>query len=151
MSIRLRQAASAAALFAVPAVSWAEPLTPIIVFQHASPLPKLIILGLFGAIAAAIVVCAIKLNSGARLSGGSAFLSGLRVGGPLAGLLGGAYGGFNMCLGLANQPVTPPMNIIARGLAEAMLLVALGLLAGAVAVIANWAVEARIDRAVLKA
>ncbi len=148
----LTATAATAILLASAAVALAaEPaLTPALVFQHAAPAPKLIILGLLGSTLAAVVVCILKLASGRRLSGGSAFLSGLRVGGPLAGLMGAAWGAFNMCLGLANSPVDVPLNVIARGLAEAALLVVLGLLAGAVAVIANWAVEARIDRAVLK-
>jgi biopolymer transport protein ExbB/TolQ len=40
--------------------------------------------------------------------------------------------------------------VLAPGIAEAVLLVGLGVMAGAVAVIAHWALEARIDRAVLK-
>ncbi|MNT87574.1 hypothetical protein D3C72_2280030 [compost metagenome] len=36
-------------------------------------------------------------------------------------------------------------------IAEASLLIVLGLLSGVVAVVAHWAVEARIDRAVLRA
>lgn len=111
---------------------------------------KLIILGLIVATLAALLVCSLKLLSGTRLSGGSAFLSGLRLGGPLAGLLGAAYGGLNMSIGLANVH-TPPVSVLAHGAAEIMLLVVLGLLSGAVAVFTHWAVEARIDRAVLRA
>jgi biopolymer transport protein ExbB/TolQ len=142
-------AAGVAALLAFPALAQAAPLTPAVVFMNAAPLPKLIILGLVVASVAAIVICVMKLSAGRKLSGGSAFLSGLRVGGPLAGLLGAALGCLNMSLGIANLPVTPPMNVLARGIAEAVLLVTLGLLAGSVAVIANWAVEAKIDRALL--
>ncbi len=140
----------AAVLVALPAVVWAAPYTMAAVFQNAAPVPKLIMVGLLGATLAAVIICVLKLASGPRLSGGSAYLSGLRVGGPLAGLLGAAHAGFNMSLGLANAPATPPMNVLARGFAEVVLLIALGLLAGAVAVITNWAVEARIDRAVLR-
>ncbi len=121
------------------------------IVEHATPVVQLIILGLVAGTLAAIAICALKLSSGPRLSGGSAFLSGLRAGGPLAGLLGAAYGGLNMAIGLANVAGPVPLNILARGYAEVMLMVVLGLLAGAVAVIANWAVESRIDRTVLKA
>jgi biopolymer transport protein ExbB/TolQ len=125
-------------------------LTPVLVFLHATPLVKLIMLGLIAATIAAVVICIRKLLSGPRLAGGSAFLSGLRAGGPLAGCLGACNAVLNMCLGIANRPTPPSINVLAPGIAEAVLLVGLGVMAGAVAVIAHWALEARIDRAVLK-
>jgi hypothetical protein len=140
-----------AALLATPAVAFAAPLTPVVVFLNAAPVVKVIILGLVLATLAAVVVCGVKMASGPRLSGGSAYLSGLRVGGPMAGLVGAAWGGLNMTLGLANVAAPPPLSILAHGLAEVMMLILLGLISGAVAVMANWAVEARIDRAVLAA
>jgi hypothetical protein len=126
-------------------------LTPIGVFANAAPPMKLIIVCLLLSIIAALVLAGIKLASGPRLSGGSALLSGLRVGGPVAGLLGAAWAGLNMALGLANVAGAVPVNILAHGYAEVMLLIVLGFLAGTVAVIANWAVESRIDRSILKA
>jgi len=127
-----------------------ELLTPARIFGNATPVVQAIIVGLAAATLAAVVVCARKLASGPRLSGGSAFISGLRVGGPLAGFLGAAWGGLNMAIGLANVSQTVPLNVLAHGWAEAMFLVVLGLLCGAVAVICHWAIEARIDRAVLR-
>lgn len=140
-----------AATAALAGSAAAEPLTPVRLFANATFGVQAIILGLAGSILAAIAVCAVKLAQGPRLSGGSAYLSGLRVGGPLAGLLGATWSGLNMAIGLANVTYAVPVNVLARGAAEVLLLVGLGLLSGAVAVIANWAVEARIDRAVLKA
>jgi biopolymer transport protein ExbB/TolQ len=128
----------------------AEPLTPAAIFGHASPFVQAIILGLVAATLAAIVVCIMKLASRSKLAGGSAFISGLRVGGPLAGFLGAAWGGLNMAIGLANLAEPVPVNVLAHGWAEAMFLIVLGLLCGAVAVICHWAIEARIDRAVLR-
>jgi len=145
----LRFALSAVALTALPAAASAEPLTPVGVFLHAAIPVKLIIIGLIVATIAALVILGGKLTSGPKLSGGSAFLSGLRLGGPLAGLVGAAYGALNMCLNLANIDTTPPVNILARGGSEVMFLVLLGLVAGSVGVIAHWAIEARIDRTVL--
>ena len=55
-------------------------ITPMDVFQFAGPLQKLLVVGLILAMAAAVVVLIIKLSEGRRLSGGSAFLSGLRLG-----------------------------------------------------------------------
>lgn len=127
----------------------AAPLTPLTVFADAGPLAKLILLGLLAATLGAVIIAALKLTPTARLSGGSAYLSGLRVGGPLAGLLGAAWSGFHMALGIANVPGPVPANVLAHGAAEVMLLLVLGLLSGAVAVVGHWALEARIDRAVL--
>ena len=64
---------------------------------------------------------------------------------------GAAWTGLSMSLGFANAPSPAPVSVLAHGYAEIMLLVVIGLMAGAVAVIANWAVESRIDRSVLKA
>jgi hypothetical protein len=125
-------------------------VTPVSIVQNAAPAVKLVVLLLLVLNVAAIAISIRKVASGARLPGGSAFLSGLRLGGPLTGFLGAAWGGLAMAMGLANVAGPVPTNILARGAAEVMLLIVLGLLTGAVAVVANWAVEARIDRAVLK-
>lgn len=124
-------------------------LTPVLVFQHAPPLIKLVMLALVCAAIAAVVICIRKLRPGGRLAGGSPFVAGLRLGGPVFGGFGAAYTGLNSTLGLANHVTAPPMHVLARGWAEIMLLLGIGLLAGAIAVIANWLIEARIDRAIL--
>jgi hypothetical protein len=134
-----------------PAMAFAEPLTPIGMFQNANHFVQAIMLGLILATVAAVIVCMMKLMSGPGLSGGSAYLSALRFGGPVAGLLGAAWGGMLMAFSLANTAAAVPGYVLARGGAETMALVVLGLLCGAVAVICKWAVDARIDRAILKA
>lgn len=126
-----------------------ETLTLIGVFAHAAHFVQLIIAGLVAATLAALAVCGLKVVQGPRLTGGSAFLSGLRLGGPLAGLTGAAYGALNMSIGLANTPSPVPAQLLAHGAAEVITLILLGLVSGSVAVITNWAVEARIDRTVL--
>jgi hypothetical protein len=126
-------------------------LTPIAVFANAAPMQKLIAVALLVAMVAAVVVAAAKLRSGERLPGGSAFLSGLRLGGPILGGLGACWSLFSMSLGYANVPADLPLKVLAPGFAEAFLMVSLGFLTGVVAVLAHWAVEARIDRSVLKA
>jgi hypothetical protein len=136
-------------LLAAPGAALAAPLTPALMFQHATPLNKILMLGLVLATLAAVVICAMKLSTGR--AGGSPFLAALRAGGPLAGLLGGAYAALNTMIGISNVPITPPLKIIAPGIAEAILLIGLGLLAGAVAVIANWAVQAKGERGGLAA
>jgi biopolymer transport protein ExbB/TolQ len=125
-------------------------LTPVNVFFDAAPFPKLVMLALLAAIVAATVIAVRKMLSGPSLAGGSAFISGLRLGGPLAGALGASYTMLCGFLGVANVAFPVTLKIMAPGLAEAVLLLGLGLLAGAVAVIAHWVIEARIDREVLR-
>ncbi|MDB5453928.1 MAG: hypothetical protein JWO33_2506 [Caulobacteraceae bacterium] len=132
-----------------PSPAEAAPLTVGDVFQDAALFVQLVMVALVLTMAAAAVVCARRLASGPNLAGGSAFISALRYGGPLAGLLGAAYTALYIFIGFANSPAPVPINVIAPGLAEATLLGGLGLLAGAVGVICHWAIEARIDRAVL--
>jgi biopolymer transport protein ExbB/TolQ len=54
-----------------------------------------------------------------------------------------------MALYMSNASAPVTLKQLGPSLAEAMMLIALGLASGAVAVIAKWAVDARIDRAVL--
>lgn len=124
-------------------------LRPINIFGHAAPMQKLIVIALAIAIVAALIVLAMKLAGGKRLSGGSAFLSGLRLGGPIMGALGACGTLLNMSIGYANVPGDPGLKVLAPGFAECFFLVGLGLVAGTVAVFAHWAVESRIDRQVL--
>jgi len=143
---------SVIAALVVPGAAFAQDgrLTPAGVFFDSDPLVKLLMVVLVVATLAAAGVGAIKLASGPRLTGGSAYLSALRVGGPLLGLLGAAYVGLFLFIAVTNAPTPPTMTELAPGLAEIVMLLVLGFLAGAVAVAFHWAVEARIDRAVLK-
>ena len=136
-------------VLAAPGIAGATGLEPTDIFANAAPLQKLIMLGLLGATVACVIVGVRKLASGPGLAGGSAFISGLRLGGPIAGVLGGAYAALQMSLGIANVPYTPTLKVLAPGFAEAAAIVALGFLAGAIAVGLNWSIEARIDRQVL--
>ena len=139
------------ALLSIPSTASAAErlLTPALVFVYATPFGKLIMLSLVAAMIAAVVITARKLSSGPSLAGGSAFVSNLRLGGPLVGMLGASYSALNSAVGVANFK---PDNliVIAPGVAESLLVFGLGVLAGSVAVFANWALEARIDRAVLR-
>ena len=145
---RLTLVAASAAV--TPAVVLAAPLTPALVFMDAAPPMKLIMLALAAATVAAIVICLRKLMAGPALVGGSAFLSCLRLGGPLIGALGASYTLLNAMLGLSNVAQTPSMQVMAPGFAEMVLMLGMGFCAGAVAAICHWLVEARIDKAVLK-
>lgn len=126
-------------------------LTPLTVFEFAGPLQKFVMIILVVACVAALAVLALKLAGGKRLSGGSAFLSGLRLGAPIIGILGACDSGLNMTLAVASVPIDVTPKRLAPGIAESFLMVGLGFLAGAIAVVAHWAVESRIDRQVLGA
>ncbi|WP_425987762.1 MotA/TolQ/ExbB proton channel family protein [Brevundimonas sp. TWP2-3-2] len=141
---------SAVALVVVPGTALAQGLKPVTIFFEAAPSMKAIILALIIAAIAAVVVTVKKVTSGPHLSGGSTYLSALRLGAPLLGLLGAAFNGLMMFVGLAKFG-SQPINVLAPGLAEATFLVVMGLIVGVIAVICHWAVEARVDRAVLRA
>jgi hypothetical protein len=127
------------------------PLSLASVFVHAAPVNQVTVVLLLAASLAAVIVGGRKLAAGPHRAGGSAFLSALRFGGPLAGLAGAAWTATRAWLGIANVAAAPTLHILAPALAEGTMLLAAGLLAGAVAIAANWAVEARLDRAVLGA
>ena len=153
VSRSISTAVTAAALFvSTPAITFAQgrAMTPGSIFGEVAPSMKFVMIVLILAMIAAIVVTVRKLMSGQHLNGGSAFLSALRLGAPLLGLLGAAFNFLMMFVGLANAG-PQPIDVLAPGLAEAAFLLVLGLIAGVVAVICHWAVEARVDRVVLKA
>ena len=125
-------------------------LTPVTIFFYAAVPMQVIIVALIVAAIAAVVVTIRKLASGPHLSGGSTYLSALRLGAPLLGLLGAAFNGLMMFVALAKFG-PQPINVMAPGLAEAAFLVLMGLIVGVIAVVCHWAVEARVDRAVLRA
>lgn len=147
----LRLTAIGAAASLVPGLALAGPkLTPAIVFQDAALPMQIIMLLLILATLAAVAVTVRKVLSGPRLTGGSAYLQALRLGGPLIGLLGAAYNVLMINIAIANIGQQPSYPVMAPGVAEAAFLFVLGLISGVVAVICNWIVEARIDRAVLR-
>ena len=119
-------------------------------FWDASPAMKAIMVVLILASIGAMGVTATKMLSGPTLTGGSAFVSALRLGGPLIGLLGASWNALMSFLAIANIGVQPPFPVLAPGFAESTLMFWLGLMSGVVAVICHWIIEARIDRAVLK-
>lgn len=141
----------ATALAAVPAFAHAASrgMTVGTVFGDAAPSMKAIMLILVAGALAAVIITALKLASGRRLSGGSAYVSALRLGGPLLGLMGAVFVLLMGFIGMANVGQPIPMAVLAPGFAEAAFLFLLGLLAGVVGVICHWIIEARIDRTVL--
>jgi hypothetical protein len=128
----------------------ASEFTAATVFLDAAVPIKLMMLMLCASMVAAVVVTVRKLLS-PNISGGSAYLAALRFAGPLLGLLGAGLNALFGFLAIAGLGRPVPLEVLAPGLAEATLVLVLGLLAGVVAVACNWAVDARIDRAVLNA
>lgn len=138
-------------LASLPAAASAQTrLTLSGVFADADETMKFLMIALIAASLAAIVVTALKLASGRRLNGGSAFVSALRLGGPLIGLVGAAFVLLMGFIGIANSGGPVPVTVLAPGFAEAALLFLLGLIAGVVGVVCHWIIEARIDRTVLQ-
>ena len=152
MSIRLPvQGLVAVTLLALPTAAYAATrLTVDTVFWDASLAMKAVMVVLVVAAIAATPLTAVKVKSGPRLTGGSAFVSALRLGGPLIGLLGASWNALTSFLAIANVGVQPPFPVLAPGFAESTLMFWLGLMSGVVGVICHWIIEARIDRAVLK-
>lgn len=143
LAIAMLLASTAGAAAAAPQLS----LTTV--FFDADETMKAVMIVLVLAAAAAIGVTVMKLASGRRLSGGSAFVSALRLGGPLIGLLGAVFVVLMGLISMANYGQPVPMPVLAPGYAEAALIFFLGLVAGVVGVVCHWAIEARIDRTVL--
>jgi hypothetical protein len=117
------------------------------VFELADPLQQGLMVALVLAMIAALLVLTMKLSRG--VDGASAYLSGLRLGGPIIGCLGAAFSLLSMTLGYASVSGDLPLKVLAPGFAQAFLEIGLGCLAGVVAVCAHWAVESRVDRQVL--
>ena len=138
-------------LTSIPVTAWAAPrLTLGVVFGDADELNKMLMVLLMAAALAAVLVTGLKLASGKRLNGGSAFVSALRLGAPLMGLVGAAYVLLMMFIGIANFGGPVPLPVLAPGFAEAAMLFLLGVIAGVVGVVCHWTIESRIDRAVLQ-
>ncbi len=148
MPFRLVRPGLVAALLMAPAAAHATPLSFIDVAADAAPAQQCLMLAIVVATVAAIILSVFKLLPG-RLSGGSTFVSSLRFAGPVAGLMGAAYAGWKMCIGIATVAATPSLKVLAPGLAEIATLIALGALSGIIAIVLTWAIEARIDRQVL--
>jgi hypothetical protein len=151
--LRVSRAGLSVLLAAVAGPSLALAASPGItlgnVFGDAAPSVKLVMLALVLSALAAVIVTVLKLASGRRLSGGSAYVSALRLGGPLLGLMGAMFVLLMGFIGIANAGEPVPVAVLAPGFAEAALLFLLGLMAGVVGVVCHWIIEARIDRTVL--
>jgi len=127
-------------------------LTALRVFGDAAPEVKLVMALLILGTLAALAVWALSLGKvgTADAKGVAGALGRLRIvrsaGVPL-GCLGAGYVMFSSFLAISNVRPAPGLTIVAPGLAEASLVIVLGLLATTVAVICERHLEARIRRA----
>lgn len=115
----------------------AERLTFIGIVAHAKPVVMLVLAGLAVSTVIASLVWIGELAGRTAGRGGRTFLHTLAGAGPLIGLFGAAYGLMDSFIGVSNVRPVPSLSILAPGYAEALLSVALGLLAGAIATIGH--------------
>lgn len=107
----------------------------------------LVFIALLGS--ASVGVTVLKLARPQRLDGGSALVSAARWAAPMLGFIGAAHLLLNLMTATTQMGAAIPLAIAAPLLAEALLMVIWGLVAGVVAVGCHWAVSARIERALL--
>ena len=84
------------------------------VFQNSAPIQKLLIIALAIACVTAVVLALTKISSSRRPKDGSAFLSGLRLGGPILGLLGACRAAYGISVGLAYSPGPITLQMLAH-------------------------------------
>lgn len=126
----------------------ADRLTFIGLVTHAKPVVMLVLAGLAVSTVIASLVWIGELSGRPASRGGRTFLHALAGAGPTLGLFGAAYGVMDSFIGVANVRPVPSLSILAPGYAEALLSVALGLLAGAIATIAHRHLNGRAPSAV---
>ena len=119
-------------------------LTVGLMFTDAAPVVKIVLIGLLLTGLAALVILLLGLaRSSKGMPGAARFLETAMVAAPIAALFGAAWGLITIFLGIANTNVAN-LAVAAPGLAEAILSVAVGLLALLFAVIADRVVKPRI-------
>ncbi len=119
------------------------------ILLYSNYIAQAMMIAMVGAALAAIAITVRKVTSGPTLTGGSAFISALRLGAPLLGLLGAMQTVFDTFIGLANIGAGVSFIALTPIFAEGTLVFIVGLITGIVAVVCHAVVEARIDRAVL--
>jgi hypothetical protein len=113
------------------------------IFLEAAIPQKLVFLAFAAALIASVAIVAMRLRgSPARTS---TLLADLRLACPAIGLLGAALNGLHMMQTTLALPIAPTAKMLAPGLMEMAALVAAGALAGMVAVVLNWVLEARLS------
>jgi biopolymer transport protein ExbB/TolQ len=124
-----------------------ERLTLAGVFADADPVMKLVMAGLaLAAVAAAGVwiLHGARREPGRGVGGALAYLSALGAAGPLIGFFGAAYCLLHSFIGVSNVRPAPSLTVMAPGFAEALMAAMLGLLASAIAVMADRHLKAKV-------
>ncbi len=118
-------------------------LTVAQMFIDASPVVKIVLVGLLLTALASLLILVLGLARSSRgMPGAARFLETAMAATPIAALLGAAWGLITIFLGIANSNVSN-LAVAAPGAAEAILSVAMGLLALLFAVIAYRVVKPR--------
>ena len=118
-------------------------LTVPLMFMDAAPVVKIVLIGLLLTGLAALLILLLGLARSSKGMGGAArFLETAIVATPIAGLFGAAWGLITSFLGIANSNISN-LAVAAPGIAEAILSIAVGLLALLLAVIAHRVVRPR--------
>lgn len=142
--------AGAAAVFAAaPASAAAFDVGAIVSASDA--VSKAVMVSLLLASGAAVALAAAKVLARGGLTGGSAFVRGLRWAGPLLGLAGALHVMLTLFIGMARFGGSVPLAVYAPGLAEGVLVLLIGVVSGLVGVVCHAVIAARIDRAILQA
>ena len=118
-------------------------LTVGLMFLDAAPVVKIVLVGLLLTAVAALAILLLGLTGASkRMSGAARFLETAMAATPIAALFGAAWGLITIFLGIANTNVSN-LAVAAPGIAEAILSLAIGLLAMLLAVIAYRVVKPR--------
>ena len=126
-----------------PAHHALQKLTVALMFMDATPVAKIVLVGLFLIGAAALVILLLGLVRPSKGNAGAArFLETAMAAAPIAALFGAAYGLMTSFIGVANSNVTN-LAVIAPGIAEGLLSITLGSLVLLLAVIAHRVVRPR--------
>ena len=120
------------------------------IYSNAALPQKLVFLAFAGAALASLALAVSRLGNRQKPVRPSAFLSEMRVACPLVGVLSAALNGLHMMQTTVSLQVAPTVRMLAPGFMEMAALVGSGALAGLVAVILTWAVEAGSERRALR-
>jgi len=111
---------------------------------------KLAFLAFAGAVIAAMTITLGQLRRSPARARPSALLAELRLACPIVGLLCAALNALHMMQTTLSLPFAPTAKMLAPGLLEMAALVAAGALAGLIAVVLSWVLEAHAGRQALK-
>ena len=126
-----------------PAHHALQKLTVALMFMDATPVAKVVLVGMILAGVAALLILLLGLaRSSKGMAGAARFLEVAMAAIPIAAVFGAAYGLMTSFIGVANSNVAN-LAVIAPGIAEGLLSAAVGSLALLATVVAHRAVRQR--------